>query len=187
MITASQWTAKKNTRDCGGPSGPIGATGPDGAPGVSSTGPTGPTGPTGATGATGPSGPAGQPGPAGIPAASLPVVIQPNLLADTTLTITSADRYTLYVYNSTVIGTVNIAINASALSSITDDTYYIMLKNASNLNLITVTLTGGTIVDDFQNRYLPANEYDAFNILNTVSPIRILKYSPSTPTQMYLY
>jgi hypothetical protein len=187
MISASQWTAKKNTRDCGGPPGRIGETGPFGPPGVSSIGESGPTGPTGPIGSTGPSGSAGSTGPTGLPAVSLPIVIQTLTTPTTTLTITPSDKYKTYILRNTVVGgTVNININASALSVITDDSYYIMLKNASNQKLITVTLNGGTVVDNFQNGYLPANTYDA-GVLTVVSPIRILRYSPSTPTQMYLY
>lgn len=191
MITASQWTAKKNTLNCGGPMGPTGPTGPDGDQGATRIGATGPTGPTGPPGGTGPTGDPGFPGGAGVAGVSLPIVLNLNLTGDTTLTILPENRYTLYIYRSTTeAGPINIAIDPSALSSITDDNYYIMLKNASNARQITVTLTGGrTIVDDFQDSYLPPNDYatDDYEYLNLTSNIRILKYSPATPTQMYLY
>jgi hypothetical protein len=170
--------------------GPTGPNGPNGDQGATRIGPTGPTGPTGPPGGTGPTGDPGFPGGAGVAGVSLPIILNLNVTGDTTLTIVPDDRYTLYIYRSiSDTGPVNIAINPSALSSITDDNYYIMLKNASNNRQITVTLTGGTIVDDFQDRYLPPNDYfaDDYETSNLISPIRILKYSPSTPTQMYLY
>lgn len=171
--------------------GPTGPTGPDGDQGATRIGATGPTGPTGPPGGTGPTGDPGFPGGAGVAGVSLPIVLNLNLTGDTTLTILPENRYTLYIYRSTTeAGPINIAIDPSALSSITDDNYYIMLKNASNARQITVTLTGGrTIVDDFQDSYLPPNDYatDDYEYLNLTSNIRILKYSPATPTQMYLY
>lgn len=194
MLTAGQWTTTKTTRNCGGTAGSPGLIGPTGAPGVSATGATGPAGPIGLTGGTGVSGPTGGTGPTGPSATFLPIVIQPiitvPLTPGDTIYLTPANRYTLYICQSTIINQ-TIIINNSGLSTITDDNYYVMFKNASNEIDITLSLDGGYILDSVQSGNITANSYEEPNpgdhILKYVSPIRMLQYSPSDPSTMYLY
>ena len=192
MLTAGQWTTTKTTRNCGGPAGPPGLIGPTGAPGVSATGPTGPAGPIGLTGGTGASGPTGGTGPTGPSATFLPIVIQPiitvPLTPGDTLYLTPANRYTLYIYQSTITDQ-TIIINNSGLSTVTDDNYYVMFKNASNgIDIILQLDGGGYINDPVQYGNITPNSYELpDNLLSFVSPIRMLTYSPSDPSTMYLY
>lgn len=114
MLSASQWTATKNTRNCGGPRGETGDRGPTGASGISSPGSDGPVGDTGPIGSTGPVGSTGAIGTQG--AEGVPDVVYWNIVSrrvgtyPDSVVIYPIDKYKLFIFDNTTLGNLPVKL-----------------------------------------------------------------------------
>lgn len=114
MLSASQWTATKITRNCGGPRGETGDRGPTGASGISSPGSDGPVGSTGPIGSTGPVGSTGAIGTQGVP--GVPDVVYWNIVSrrvgtyPDSVVIYPTDKYKLFIFDNTTLGPLTVRL-----------------------------------------------------------------------------